>query len=136
MRVIAGNQQLVRLDDEVSAPADAAEQAALLAAVEAALPGCAALVLSDYAKGVLTPAVVAAAIAAAKRLGLPVLVDPKSDDFALLSRRRLPDAEREGTRPRGAAGRRHRGRGRRRGPQGHGRRRPARPALHPRRRRA
>ena len=68
---------MVRLDDEVSAPADAAEQAALIAAVEAALPGCAALVLSDYAKGVLTPAVVAAAIAAAKRLGLPVLVDPK-----------------------------------------------------------
>jgi len=83
MRVIAGNQQVVRLDDEVSAPADAAEQAALVAAVEAALPGCAALVLSDYAKGVLTPAVVAAAIAAAKRLRLPVLVDPKSDDFAL-----------------------------------------------------
>ena len=83
MRVIAGNQQVVRLDDEVSAPADAAEQAALTGAVEAALPGCQALILSDYAKGVLAPAVVAAAIAAAKRHGIPVLADPKSEDFAL-----------------------------------------------------
>ena len=83
MRVIAGTQQLVRLDDEVSTAADAAEQAALVAAVEAALPGCAALVLSDYAKGVLTPALIAAAIAAARRAGIPVLADPKSDDFAL-----------------------------------------------------
>ncbi|MCB4824324.1 bifunctional D-glycero-beta-D-manno-heptose-7-phosphate kinase/D-glycero-beta-D-manno-heptose 1-phosphate adenylyltransferase HldE [Roseicella aerolata] len=82
MRVIAGNQQVVRLDDEVAAPADAAEQAALVAAVEAALPGCAALILSDYAKGVLTPTVIAAAVAAAKGLGIPVLADPKSDDFA------------------------------------------------------
>lgn len=83
MRVIAGNQQVVRLDDETASPADAAEQTALSAAVEARLPGCAALVLSDYAKGVLAPAVVAAAIAAAKRHGIPVLADPKSDDFAL-----------------------------------------------------
>ncbi|NOG71210.1 bifunctional D-glycero-beta-D-manno-heptose-7-phosphate kinase/D-glycero-beta-D-manno-heptose 1-phosphate adenylyltransferase HldE [Roseicella sp. DB1501] len=83
MRVIAGNQQVVRLDDEVSAPADAAEQAALTGVVEAALPGCQALILSDYAKGVLAPAVIAAAIAAAKRQGIPVLADPKSEDFAL-----------------------------------------------------
>lgn len=81
-RVIAANQQVVRLDDETSAPAGAEEQAALAAAVDAALPGCHGLVLSDYAKGVLAPAVVAAAIAAARRLGIPVLADPKSDDFA------------------------------------------------------
>jgi D-beta-D-heptose 7-phosphate kinase/D-beta-D-heptose 1-phosphate adenosyltransferase len=83
MRVIAGTQQVVRLDDEVAAPADAQEAAALLAALHAALPGAAALVLSDYAKGVLTPAVAAAAIAAARGAGIPVLADPKSDDFAL-----------------------------------------------------
>lgn len=83
MRVIAGTQQVVRLDDEVAAAADAAEQAALLAALRAALPGAAALVLSDYAKGVLAPGVVGAAIAAARAAGIPVLADPKSDDFAL-----------------------------------------------------
>lgn len=83
MRVIAGTQQVARLDDEVATPADAAEAAALVAAVEAALPGAAALVLSDYAKGVLAPGVVTAAIAAARARGIPVLADPKSDDFAL-----------------------------------------------------
>lgn len=83
MRVIAGNQQVVRLDDEVAAPAGAEEQAALVAAVAAALPGCAALILSDYAKGVLAPGVIEAAIAAAHGLGIPVLADPKSDDFSL-----------------------------------------------------
>ena len=82
MRVIAGTQQLVRLDDEVAAPADAAEEAALLGALRAALPESKALVLSDYAKGVLAPAVVAGAIAAARAAGIPVLADPKSDDFA------------------------------------------------------
>lgn len=82
MRVIAGTQQVVRLDDEVSTVADATEAAALLAAIEAALPGCAALILSDYAKGVLTRPVIGAAIAAAQRHGIPVLADPKSDDFS------------------------------------------------------
>jgi len=83
MRVIAGTQQVARLDDEVAVPADAAEAAALIAAIRHALPGCAALILSDYAKGVLSPAVVEATIAAARGAGVPVLADPKSDDFAL-----------------------------------------------------
>lgn len=83
MRVVAGTQQVVRLDDETAAPAAAAEAAALGAAVAAALPGAAALVLSDYAKGVLAPEVTAAAIAAARAAGIPVLADPKSDDVAL-----------------------------------------------------
>ena len=83
MRVIAGTQQVARLDDEVAAPADEAEAAALIAALRAALPGCAALILSDYAKGVLAPPVIAAAIAAARAAGIPVLADPKSDDFTL-----------------------------------------------------
>ncbi len=83
MRVVAGTQQVARLDDEVADPADAAEAAALVAATDRALAaGCAALVLSDYAKGVLAPAVVEAAIAAARARGVPVLVDPKRDDFA------------------------------------------------------
>jgi D-beta-D-heptose 7-phosphate kinase / D-beta-D-heptose 1-phosphate adenosyltransferase len=83
MRVVAGTQQVARLDDEVADPADAAEAASLVAATERALAaGCAALVLSDYAKGVLAPPVVEAAIAAARVRGIPVLVDPKRDDFA------------------------------------------------------
>ena len=40
-----------------------------------------AVVLSDYAKGVLTPGVCQLVIQAARKLGIPVLVDPKSTDF-------------------------------------------------------
>lgn len=81
-RLIAGTQQVVRLDDETTRPADAVETAGLVAATEAALVGCHALILSDYAKGVLAADVVAAAIAAARARGIPVFADPKSDDFA------------------------------------------------------
>ena len=81
-RLIAGTQQLARLDEETTRTADAAEAEALIAATAAALPGCQALILSDYAKGVLAPAVIAAAIAAARARRIPVFADPKSDDFS------------------------------------------------------
>ncbi len=80
-RFIAGRQQVVRADDESGAGLFEAEAAALKAAVDARLPGCQALVLSDYGKSALDPAVVAHAVAAARRAGVPVFVDPKSDDF-------------------------------------------------------
>jgi D-beta-D-heptose 7-phosphate kinase / D-beta-D-heptose 1-phosphate adenosyltransferase len=83
MRVIAGNQQVARLDEEEARPADASECAALVAAVRSRVAGCKALVLSDYAKGALTPAVVAGAVAAAREAGVPVFADPKSDDFGV-----------------------------------------------------
>jgi D-beta-D-heptose 7-phosphate kinase/D-beta-D-heptose 1-phosphate adenosyltransferase len=82
-RVIAGTQQVARLDEEEARPADDAEAASLVGAVRDRVPGCRALVLSDYAKGALTPAVVAGAVAAAREAGVPVFADPKSDDFAL-----------------------------------------------------
>jgi D-beta-D-heptose 7-phosphate kinase / D-beta-D-heptose 1-phosphate adenosyltransferase len=82
-RLIAGNQQVARLDEEEARPADAAEAAALVEAVRGRVAGCGALVLSDYAKGALTPEVVAGAIAAARGAGVPVFADPKSDDFGL-----------------------------------------------------
>ncbi len=82
LRVIADRQQVVRVDEEVIEPADAQEEAALLAALREALPGARILVLSDYGKGVLTPAVCAGAIALAREAGVPCLVDPKGRDYA------------------------------------------------------
>jgi D-beta-D-heptose 7-phosphate kinase/D-beta-D-heptose 1-phosphate adenosyltransferase len=80
-RVIAGNQQVVRVDDEVTAPPDTAENATLAETLTTVLPGCAALILSDYGKGVLTRPLIEAAIAVARAQNIPVLADPKSDDF-------------------------------------------------------
>ncbi len=54
----------------------------LLAAVHAALPGARAVVLSDYAKGVLSEEVCRAVIDTARAASVPVLVDPKHRDFS------------------------------------------------------
>ncbi len=84
MRIIAGTQQVARLDDEVATPAGPEEEKALVAATGQALAaGCDALVLSDYAKGALARPVIEAAVAAARAAGISVLADPKSDDVAL-----------------------------------------------------
>src|SRR5690348_9676467 len=76
---------LMRADWETAAPASAQSEAELIAYAEAALPQVGAVVLSDYAKGVLTPRVISAVIEAARRLGKPVIVDPKGHDYTLYS---------------------------------------------------
>src|SRR5208282_4761670 len=58
-------------------------EAAVIAYAQAALPQVGAVVMSDYAKGVLTPRVIRAIIEAARGLGKPVIVDPKAHDYSL-----------------------------------------------------
>ena len=74
---------LMRADWETAQPANAASEAAVIAQAEAALPQCDAVVLSDYAKGVLTERVIRSIIDAARRLGKPVVVDPKNHDYTI-----------------------------------------------------
>jgi D-beta-D-heptose 7-phosphate kinase/D-beta-D-heptose 1-phosphate adenosyltransferase len=81
-RFMSGSHQLLRLDEEVATPIDAAAEAELLARFAAALPLAGVVVLSDYAKGVLTDVVLQGAIAAAKGAGVPVVVDPKRTRLA------------------------------------------------------
>jgi len=81
-RYIAAGQQVVRADEESSLKVAPEEDAALLAALEGAIAGAKAVILSDYGKGVLSAAVIARAIALAHERRIPVLVDPKSEDFA------------------------------------------------------
>ena len=80
-RYLAAHQQLVRIDEEQTHELDPEEEAALIAAAERAIPEVDAVVLSDYGKSVLGLKVIGAAIARARALGIPVYVDPKSDDF-------------------------------------------------------
>jgi D-beta-D-heptose 7-phosphate kinase/D-beta-D-heptose 1-phosphate adenosyltransferase len=74
---------LLRADWETAAPASAQSEAELIAYAQAALPQVGAVVLSDYAKGVLTPRVIRAVIDAARQAGKPVVVDPKGHDYTL-----------------------------------------------------
>jgi D-beta-D-heptose 7-phosphate kinase / D-beta-D-heptose 1-phosphate adenosyltransferase len=81
-RVLAhGYHHIVRFDEEVLDPLDAPEEELLWPALQRLLDDCEALVLSDYAKGVLTPSICAKSIATARERGIPVIVDPKDVDF-------------------------------------------------------
>ena len=81
-RILGGRQQMLRLDSERLGARSDDDYARLLETVLAQLPGCDAVVLSDYAKGALTPQVCQTIIQAARAQGTPVLVDPKSADFS------------------------------------------------------
>jgi len=82
LRILGGRQQMLRLDSERVGARPVADSQLLIEKVLAELPGCHAVVLSDYAKGVLTPQVCQAIIEAARRRGAPVLVDPKAEDYS------------------------------------------------------
>jgi D-beta-D-heptose 7-phosphate kinase/D-beta-D-heptose 1-phosphate adenosyltransferase len=75
-RFVCGGQQLLRVDWEDETPVSAAVEFDLAEALEAA-SDFRTILISDYAKGVVTPAVIGACLAAAKRWGCPVIVDPK-----------------------------------------------------------
>jgi len=81
-RFVTGGHQLLRTDEEATGPLDATICQTLLDHALTALDECGALVLSDYGKGVLGPAVTGALIAAANDAGKPVIVDPKGTDYA------------------------------------------------------
>jgi len=80
-RYVAGSQQLLRADRETVSEVSPAIADDIARVVAAAIADCGVLVLSDYAKGVLTPPSITAMIAAAHRAGKPVLVDPKGYDY-------------------------------------------------------
>ncbi len=81
-RILSRNQQLLRLDVENADPHPAPEQQALLERSLGLLSTADAVILSDYAKGALTPQLCQAVIAMARERGIPVLVDPKDRDFS------------------------------------------------------
>ncbi|MCP4088539.1 MAG: bifunctional D-glycero-beta-D-manno-heptose-7-phosphate kinase/D-glycero-beta-D-manno-heptose 1-phosphate adenylyltransferase HldE [Gammaproteobacteria bacterium] len=78
LRVLARNQQLIRLDTEDAYGAE--DAAAVTKQIIAALKQVQVCILSDYAKGSL--AQVGELIAACRAQKIPVLVDPKGTDFA------------------------------------------------------
>ncbi len=74
-RVIAGHQQIVRYDHEWVTPIHADTQANILDSVRSKLDQATAIILSDYAKGVLTPDLLKQLIPELK--GKIVGIDPK-----------------------------------------------------------
>lgn len=79
MRVLAGEQEamLARVDVEATEAVDEALTRAMLDQVERALPHCGTILVSDYAKGLVTADLAGGLLAAAREHGVPVIVDAK-----------------------------------------------------------
>ena len=69
-------QQMLRVDFETREPVAGEVEAALCEAIAAEVRRADVVLISDYDKGVCTPAVMAAAIDGAKRRGIRVVADP------------------------------------------------------------
>ena len=80
-RITAQGQQIVRFDEEVTAPLSAGTGTRLRVLCTRLLPEVHACVISDYAKGVASGDFCQWLIGEAMRLGKPVIVDPKSSDL-------------------------------------------------------
>jgi D-beta-D-heptose 7-phosphate kinase/D-beta-D-heptose 1-phosphate adenosyltransferase len=84
-RYVVGGQQMLRTDVEDSAPVEGELADRVLAIFEAELEHNDIVVLSDYAKGLLSDTVLRRAIELAVSRGKPVIADPKSKDFSRYS---------------------------------------------------
>lgn len=80
-RYVAGSQQLLRADRETISEIAPSTADDIVRIVTSALDEAGVLVLSDYAKGVLTTPATDALITAARHAGKPVVVDPKGLDY-------------------------------------------------------
>jgi D-beta-D-heptose 7-phosphate kinase/D-beta-D-heptose 1-phosphate adenosyltransferase len=84
-RIVGRMQQLLRLDIESRDLPPAVEAQRLLERATELVSKVHAVILSDYAKGALSPALCEAVIRAARTAGVPVLADPKTPDFSKYS---------------------------------------------------
>ncbi|MBM3225101.1 MAG: bifunctional heptose 7-phosphate kinase/heptose 1-phosphate adenyltransferase, partial [Candidatus Tectomicrobia bacterium] len=82
-RLVAQQQQMLRLDQESQDPLPPALVAQALQRSQALLDNVDGLVCSDYHKGVCTPALLTPLFAMVRAAGKPVIVDPKVQDFTV-----------------------------------------------------
>jgi D-beta-D-heptose 7-phosphate kinase / D-beta-D-heptose 1-phosphate adenosyltransferase len=80
-RVVARNQQIVRIDEEHVGKLTPELEKEVLDDIRSVVPQVRAIVVSDYGKGFITPAVLETLFRSAQVEGIPVLVDPKGLDF-------------------------------------------------------
>jgi len=76
-RIVAHNQQVVRVDREHRTPIAAAVVGQMIERVRAELRNCSGILFSDYSKGVLTEELVASVLDMARGAGIPVFANPK-----------------------------------------------------------
>ena len=77
VRIIANNQQIVRLDEEKIEPIDSYFENRIIDRFRAMAPDLEAVILSDYGKGVLAGSLIAHVTGIAAEYNIPVFLDPK-----------------------------------------------------------
>jgi D-glycero-beta-D-manno-heptose-7-phosphate kinase len=82
-RILAGHQQIVRVDREIIADMNKMEYARLWKSAGEILPSVQAVIISDYAKGVISQPFIGNLIKKCKLLGKFVAIDPKERHFNL-----------------------------------------------------
>ncbi len=80
-RVLAANQQIVRIDRESREPLTRECETELIAYLWAHAAAFQVILVSDYQKGVLTTAVLREIMTMGRERGIPVVVDPKGSDY-------------------------------------------------------
>ncbi|MEA2091346.1 MAG: D-glycero-beta-D-manno-heptose-7-phosphate kinase [Campylobacterota bacterium] len=80
-RIIAVSQQILRYDKESKNDIEVASVKKILDSILGDISSYDAVILSDYGKGVLTPALCQGVISLANKNSVKVLVDPKGSDF-------------------------------------------------------
>lgn len=81
-RIVAHNQHVVRIDDEDSRPIEEDLVSQVLERIDSLISLVDLIVISDYAKGLLTRELLGVIIQKAGRVGCRVIVDPKGTDFS------------------------------------------------------
>lgn len=81
-RILISNQQVLRVDREKSEDIDEDLQEEILSSLRRKMRDFDAVILSDYAKGLLTPKLTKSIIKLARSEGKPILVDPKGNDYS------------------------------------------------------
>jgi rfaE bifunctional protein kinase chain/domain len=80
-RMIATGQQIVRIDYEHPLPLNMRLEQEVVDTLPKLLDKVEIVAISDYAKGFLTPSLLAEVIKMAKKFAIPIIVDPKGIDF-------------------------------------------------------
>ena len=80
-RLIAGGQQLIRVDQECVSPLSHAVEEQVMHFLLESVSDVEVIAISDYAKGFLTPSLLKMVIDLAREKGIPTIVDPKGMTF-------------------------------------------------------
>ena len=84
-RIVSKHQQIIRLDEEKITPPPDSFMKAVLENIDEILDGISVVIVSDYRKGAVTPALSQKLIQSARKRSIPVVVDPKGKDFSKYS---------------------------------------------------